>query len=61
MDIVDHAQLLEQQHLQRSLEMLNSSNKNKVSRTHCKVCDEPIPEGRREAIQGVQTCIKHAV
>ena len=27
------------------------------SLTHCEECDEPIPQARREAIQGVRLCI----
>ncbi|MES1924250.1 DksA/TraR family C4-type zinc finger protein [Salinisphaera sp. T31B1] len=27
------------------------------SLTHCAECDEPIPEARREAIQGVRLCV----
>jgi phage/conjugal plasmid C-4 type zinc finger TraR family protein len=27
------------------------------SLTHCEECDEPIPEARRKAIQGVRLCI----
>jgi len=26
-------------------------------RTHCEVCDEPIPEARRRAVPGVRLCI----
>lgn len=29
----------------------------KPSRTHCCECGEPIPERRRQAIQGVQLCV----
>jgi phage/conjugal plasmid C-4 type zinc finger TraR family protein len=28
------------------------------SRTHCEVCDEPIPEARRKAIPGVRLCVQ---
>lgn len=27
------------------------------SRIECRVCSEPIPEARREAVPGVQTCV----
>lgn len=27
------------------------------SRTHCEVCEEPIPEARRKAVPGVRLCI----
>ena len=28
------------------------------SATRCRECDEPIPEARREALPGVQLCVK---
>ncbi len=28
------------------------------SATHCKHCDEPIPEARRQAIPGVRLCVQ---
>jgi len=31
-----------------------------VSTTHCEGCDEPIPNARRLALPGVQTCIHGA-
>lgn len=27
------------------------------SATHCVICSDPIPQGRREAWPGVQTCV----
>ncbi|MBI1182097.1 MAG: DksA/TraR family C4-type zinc finger protein [Alphaproteobacteria bacterium] len=27
------------------------------SETHCEECGEPIPEGRRQAVPGVRTCV----
>jgi phage/conjugal plasmid C-4 type zinc finger TraR family protein len=27
------------------------------SETHCLECGEPIPEGRRQAVAGVKTCV----
>lgn len=27
------------------------------SRTHCEMCEEPIPEARRKAIPGVRLCV----
>jgi phage/conjugal plasmid C-4 type zinc finger TraR family protein len=27
------------------------------SRTHCEMCEEPIPEARRQAIPGVRLCV----
>ncbi|THA88839.1 TraR/DksA family transcriptional regulator [Enterobacter hormaechei] len=31
-------------------------NRNAVSAEHCEECDEPIPEPRRAAVPGCQTC-----
>ncbi len=28
------------------------------SATHCEDCDEPIPELRRQKVQGCQTCVE---
>lgn len=30
-----------------------------ASATHCLECGEPIPEGRRNAIPGVEYCVTH--
>jgi phage/conjugal plasmid C-4 type zinc finger TraR family protein len=27
------------------------------SRTHCELCEEPIPEARRKALPGVRLCV----
>ncbi|MCA1795043.1 MAG: DksA/TraR family C4-type zinc finger protein [Desulfobacteraceae bacterium] len=31
---------------------------NGKSRTHCEVCEEPIPEARRHALPGVRLCVQ---
>jgi len=31
---------------------------NGESRTHCDVCEEPIPEARRNALPGVRLCVQ---
>ncbi|HII3247496.1 TPA: TraR/DksA family transcriptional regulator, partial [Enterobacter kobei] len=31
-------------------------NRNAVSAEHCAECDEPIPQPRRTAVPGCQTC-----
>jgi len=28
------------------------------SRTHCEMCDNPIPEARRKAVPGVRLCVE---
>jgi phage/conjugal plasmid C-4 type zinc finger TraR family protein len=60
MDQVDLAQQLEQEHLQRSLSTLDQSSSNRPSATQCEDCDDIIPEGRRQAIPGVQKCVNCA-
>jgi phage/conjugal plasmid C-4 type zinc finger TraR family protein len=32
-----------------------------VSETHCVECGESIPQGRREAVQGVKLCVECAL
>jgi len=60
MDIADHAQKAEQLHLMRALATLDGSSSQRESATHCIECDDPIPEGRRQAIPGVQKCVECA-
>jgi phage/conjugal plasmid C-4 type zinc finger TraR family protein len=43
--------------VQDSVKLARSRLPAGESRTHCQVCDEPIPEARRKAIPGVQLCI----
>lgn len=35
-----------------------SHGPDRLSAVLCSVCDEPIPEARRRAVPGVQTCIE---
>jgi len=60
MDQIDEAQRLEEQHLRRSLDALNQSQRGRISALHCIDCGEPIPERRRQAVPGVQKCIQCA-
>ena len=32
-----------------------------ISKTHCVECGEAIPQGRREAVQGVKLCVECAL
>ncbi|AVG37881.1 TraR/DksA C4-type zinc finger protein [Enterobacter asburiae] len=40
----------------RRLPPLHRVNRNAVSAERCEECDEPIPEPRRAAVPGCQTC-----
>lgn len=54
-DIVDNASLLEDLQRDAALSM-HRLNHNAVSATHCVECCEDIPEPRRAAVPGCQTC-----
>ena len=63
MDISDEAAALEQADRERAL--AEHARRTKLhgktaadSATHCLYCEEEIPQGRREAVPGVQTCIE---
>lgn len=54
-DDVDAAQALVDRSLQESLEAIPKYAG--ISATECEVCDEEIPQGRRDAIPGCTLCI----
>ncbi|HEC5315895.1 TraR/DksA family transcriptional regulator [Citrobacter sp. Cf042] len=55
MDIIDTAAEIEE--LQRNAALsAHRLNRNSVSAERCEECDEPIPEPRRDAVPGCQTC-----
>ncbi|MEG6295127.1 TraR/DksA family transcriptional regulator [Enterobacter hormaechei] len=55
MDIIDTAAEIEE--LQRNAALsAHRVNRNDVSAERCEECDEPIPEPRRAAVHGCQTC-----
>ncbi|MFN3085412.1 TraR/DksA family transcriptional regulator [Enterobacter kobei] len=55
MDIIDTAAEIEE--LQRNAALsAHRVNRNAVSAEHCAECDEPIPQPRRTAVPGCQTC-----
>lgn len=43
--------------IEDELERVRSNMPQGESLTHCEECDEPIPEGRRQAIPGVRLCV----
>ena len=55
MDIIDTAAEIEG--LQRNAALsAHRLNRTAVSAARCEECDEPIPEPRRAAVPGCQTC-----
>ncbi|MBJ9034683.1 TraR/DksA family transcriptional regulator [Citrobacter freundii] len=54
-DIIDNASTLEDLQREAALSM-HRLNHSAVSAEHCAECDEPIPEPRRAAVLGCQTC-----
>ncbi|TCD20913.1 TraR/DksA family transcriptional regulator [Lelliottia amnigena] len=55
MDIIDTAAEIEE--LQRNAALsAHRLNPNAVSAEHCEECGDPIPEPRRAAVPGCQTC-----
>lgn len=57
-DQLDRAWELSEMHLKEAL--ANRRSFYGESRTHCLDCEEPIPEGRRNAVPGCQYCVKCA-
>ena len=57
-DIFDRAQELEQRQREAALAAFAQRTKQTgyASETHCIDCDEPIPEGRRQAQSGCVRC-----
>ena len=59
-DVFDRAQEREEEMRQDALaEQARRAHGHapRVSAERCQMCDQPIPEGRRLAVPGVQTCI----
>ncbi|HCM9462496.1 TPA: TraR/DksA family transcriptional regulator [Enterobacter kobei] len=55
MDIIETAAEIEE--LQRNAALsAHRIDHNAVSAEHCAECDEPIPDPRRAAVPGCQTC-----
>lgn len=57
-DQLDKAWELSEIHLKHLL--LNRPHMQGESRTHCLDCEDPIPEGRRQAVPGCQYCVSCA-
>lgn len=57
-DLVDMASEVAAIHLAEALHrQQRAGNTSAVSAEFCEDCDEPIPQRRREAVPGCQTCI----
>lgn len=54
-EIIDQANELAQQRIDMAI-AAHRIDRNAVSAEHCAECDEPIPEPRRAAVPGCQTC-----
>ncbi|MCK7382395.1 TraR/DksA family transcriptional regulator [Enterobacter cloacae] len=54
-EIIDQASALEEMMHELAI-AAHRINRNAVSAEHCEECDEPIPEPRRAAVPGFQTC-----
>lgn len=55
MDIIDNGSELEELHRNAALSRTRMQI-NSASTTHCRECEEPLPEARRIAIPGCQLC-----
>lgn len=54
-EIIDAANELAQQRLDQAIQA-HRINRNAVSAEYCDECGDPIPEARRIAVTGCQTC-----
>lgn len=54
-EIIDQANELVEQNINHAIQRMRI-DRNAVSAEHCAECDEPIPEPRRAAVPGCQTC-----
>ncbi|CAM7711286.1 TraR/DksA family transcriptional regulator [Citrobacter portucalensis] len=54
-EIIDQASALEEMMRENAIRA-HRLNHSAVSATHCEECDEQIPEPRRAAVPGCQTC-----
>lgn len=55
MDIIDNASELEELHRNAALSRTRMQSQS-TSATHCRECEETLPEARRIAIPGCQLC-----
>lgn len=54
-ELIDQASALEEMMRDNAIQA-HRLNRNAVSAERCEECDEPIPEPRRAAVPGCQTC-----
>ena len=59
MDILDQAQRLEERERNAGIaEVRGRLSSGGESATHCALCEEEIPEGRRKAVPGCLYCVE---
>lgn len=58
MDILDRAQVVEQQHLSASIADARQCMGQGPGAEFCRECDAPIPMARRRAMPGCRLCIR---
>ena len=56
MDILDRAQILETRERNAAVEIVRATIPTGPALAICAHCEEPIPEGRREAMPGCTLC-----
>lgn len=59
-DTIDTASELEELQRQAAIQA-HRINRNAVSAEHCEDCGDPIPDARRIAVPGCQTCVSCAI
>ena len=57
MDVIDHANNLNDWLLEKQLAAQTGHHCTAPSRHQCEECDDPIPEARRVALPGVTLCV----
>lgn len=61
MNAADIAQSLIEQHESDAIKAHRARQPTvEESRTHCELCDDPIPQRRREILPGVRCCVECA-
>lgn len=58
MDILDRAQIFENQHLYSTIALARSAVSSGPGQEFCQHCEERIPPARRRAVSGCRLCIK---
>ncbi|HCT7629405.1 TPA: TraR/DksA family transcriptional regulator [Citrobacter koseri] len=59
-EIIDQSSELEEMMREQAI-AAHRIDRNAISAERCEECDEPIPEPRRAAVPGCQTCVNCAI